>query len=361
MSELPIEEIVAPDFSSPLPQGATIGHSREGRPITGYRLGSGPVHVSLIGGCHADEPVGPAMLERLVRFLAAQRPRSSPLTRYRWLVVPDVNPDGALRNRAWSDQTVALHDHRGEEDEGYDPLVYVQHVVRESPGDDIEFGFPRSVDDREARPENRAVARFLESEAPFELHGSFHGMGFAPGPWFLLEPAWIERTETMRRRLRSRVGSMRYPLFDIDRRGEKGFRRIDEGFSTRPDSSAMASHFQAQGDPDTAGQFRPSSMEWVRALGGDPLTLVSEMPLFLLPDQTRVDHGPVFEPGTEGKQRLHAYLRRLARAEDPANARADFERLAIGPMPIRDQMRLQLAFLEEALACVTRQWPTRSK
>ena len=123
----------------------------------------------------------------------------------------------------------------------------------------------------------------------------------------------------------------------------------------------MASHFQAQGDPDTAGQFRPSSMEWVRALGGDPLTLVSEMPLFLLPDQARVDHGPVFEPGTEGKQRLHAYLRRLARAEDPANARADFERLAIGPMPIRDQMRLQLAFLEEALACVTRQWPTRSK
>lgn len=351
MAELPIEDIVAPGLSSPSPQGETVGHSREGRQITGYRLGSGPAHVSLVGGCHADEPVGPAMLKRLVRFLAAQPAQGGLLTRYRWLVVPDVNPDGALRNRAWSDHRLALHDHRGEEDEGYDPLLYVEHVVRETPGDDIEFGFPRSADDHEARPENRAVASFLGSEAPYQLHGSFHGMGFAPGPWFLLEPGWIEHSETLRRHLRSRVRSMRYSLFDCDRRGEKGFRRIDEGFSTRPDSAAMAAHFEALGDPETAGRFRPSSMEWVRTLGGDPLTLVSEMPLFLLPDEPRVGPGPVFKPGTEGKRQLHDHLRRLALAADPASARAQFERLGIRPMPIRDQMRLQLAFLDEALPC----------
>ena len=57
--------------------------------------------------------------------------------------------------------------------------------------------------------------------------------------------------------------------------------RLAPGFSTRPDSRAMAAHFRAQGDEATAALFRPSSMEAIRALGGDALTLVSEMPLFV--------------------------------------------------------------------------------
>jgi hypothetical protein len=352
MTALPIEDIVGPDFSSPFREGLFVGQSREGREIIGYRLGHGPLQVSLIGGCHADEPVGPAMLNRLVRFLIAEESESPFLRRFSWSVVPHANPDGAVLNRAWSDHTVRVHDYLGDEDEGYDPVLYVQHVVRELPGDDVEFGFPRAVDDHEARPENRAIAEFLRQQAPFLLHGSFHGMGFAPGPWFLLEPAWIERTAAMRPRLRDHVGKMSYPLFDIDRRGEKGFRRIDVGFSTRPDSIAMASHFQALGDDATAGKFRPSSMELVRELGGDPLTLVSEMPLFLLPQEPRDGQGPVFQPGTEGKRQLHAHLQRLATERPAKAARSEFEGLGIRPMPIRDQMRLQLAFLDEALACV---------
>ena len=45
----------------------------------------------------------------------------------------------------------------------------------------------------------------------------------------------------------------------------------------------MSEYFMAAGDPVTASLFRPSSMETVRSLGGDPLTLVSEMPLFITP------------------------------------------------------------------------------
>lgn len=352
MSILPIEDIVAPGFFSPTPEGLIIGRSRDGREIVGYRLGQGPLSISLIGGCHADEPVGPAMLDRLVRFLTAQDPESFLLSRCRWSVVPHANPDGATLNSVWSDHTVTVRDHLGEVDSGYDPVLYVHHVARELPGDDVEFGFPRTSDDHEARPENRAVAEFLGSAAPFRLHGSFHGMGFAPGPWFLLEPAWIERTAAMRPRMRQLVHTMNYPLFDIDRRGEKGFRRIDAGFSTRPDSLAMAAHFQELGDEATAARFRPSSMEMVRALGGDPLTLVSEMPLFLLPQEPSDGQGPLFRPGTEGKRQLHARLQRLATEEHPEKARAEFERIGIRPMPIRDQMRLQLAFLDEALTCV---------
>jgi hypothetical protein len=118
----------------------------------------------------------------------------------------------------------------------------------------------------------------------------------------------------------------------VDRGGEKGFRRIDEGFSTRPDSRSMIAWFEERGDPETAVKFRPSSMEYVRSLGGDPFTFVSEMPLFLRPlpdgDSGRPDD-PVFR----------AWLERVAFGETAG----------VRGMPLRDQMRLQLAFLEEAL------------
>ena len=39
-----------------------IGSSRQGRDIHGFCLGSGSIKVSLIAGCHADEPVGPLLL-----------------------------------------------------------------------------------------------------------------------------------------------------------------------------------------------------------------------------------------------------------------------------------------------------------
>ena len=45
--------------------------------------------------------------------------------------------------------------------------LYLRNVVRERPGDDVEFGFPRGDDDTAARPENRAVAAFLAAGAPF--------------------------------------------------------------------------------------------------------------------------------------------------------------------------------------------------
>jgi hypothetical protein len=67
----------------------------------------------------------------------------------------------------------------------------------------------------------------------------------------------------------------------VDRGGEKGFVKLADGFATRPDSRAMQAHFRGLGEDATAALFRPSSMETVRALGGDPLTIVSEMPLFL--------------------------------------------------------------------------------
>jgi hypothetical protein len=174
-------------------------------------------------------------------------------------------------------------------------------------------------------------------------------MGLAPGPWFLIEPSWIDRTGEMRRSLRRQVRAMGYPLFDVDREGEKGFRRIDEGFSTRPDSRAMQRHFLALDDPATAAKFRPSSMEFVRELGGDPLTFVSEMPLFLFSEPSSRSRVPRFETGTKGRRRLLDELQELASGPSLERARNEMIELGIQAMPIRDQMRLQLAFLQEGL------------
>ena len=349
MVALPVEEILASDSPETPAGGQTIGRSREGREITGYVFGQGPLHVSLIAGCHADEPVGPAMLRRLAAWLAA-RPADDPwLHEATWCLVPHVNPDGEARNASWSDVTLPATDHRGAPDRVYDLALWLRHAVREAPGDDMEFGFPRSPEDTGtdggARPENRAVVTFLAPHAPFHLHASFHSIAFATGPWFLIEPAWVEpvdRTAGLRDALRRRVRAMGYGLFDVDRGGEKGFRRIDEGFSTRPDSASMRSWFAARGDPATAALFRPSSMEAVRALGGDPFTMVSEMPLFLRP----------LEPGESGRPddpRFLAWRERLAACRTADEIHAEAARAGVRGMPLRDQMRLQLAFLNAAL------------
>ncbi len=347
---LPIDEILetppASAGGAPLAplRGEKIGASRQGRDVVGYRIGAGARSISLIAGCHADEPVGPAMLDRLAAWLLAQPASAPAVSELGWYLVPHVNPDGEARNASWT--RAAFSDDGAIVAPGFDAGGYLGHTVREPPGDDVEFGFPpgsRSATDASAgvRPENRAVADFLRPGAPFALHASFHGMSFAAGPWFLIEAAWIDRTAAMRQRLRRRVRELGYALHDVDRGGEKGFHRIDEGFTTRPDSRAMAAHFQALGDEATAALFRPSSMEFVRSLGGDPLTLVSEMPLFLVPaEHYTQDGGDVVWPAVLGE---------LAVDFDPGRIRERAAERGIVPMPIRDQMRLQLEFLQAGL------------
>jgi hypothetical protein len=98
----------------------------------------------------------------------------------------------------------------------------------------------------------------------------------------------------------------------------------------------MIAFFEGRGEPEMAAKFRPSSMEYVRSLGGDPFTFVSEMPLFLRP----------LPPGDTGRPDDPAFRAWLERA---ALAGPEMEKGGVRGMPLRDQMRLQLAFLEEAL------------
>ncbi len=317
-------------------EGEALGSSREGRTLRGFRFGSGSMRVSLLGGAHADEPVGPRLLRHACSYFGSLSSRDELLSRYSWWIVPHINPDGEARNREWY----------ADEDERYNFARYLKHVVRELPGDDIEFGFPRpGENDPSARPENAAVRRWWESAGgPFALHASLHGMSVAAGPWFLIEPAWADRVELLKERCREAVRELGYSLHDVERHGEKGFVRLGRGFCTRPDSARMREHFLALDDPATAGLFRPSSMETIRSLGGDPLTLVSEMPLFLLPGvgETLGPPDPVAE---EWRAKIDAWRRDAAREDESDRVNEEAARDGLRAMPIRDQMRLQWTFV----------------
>ncbi|GMV78830.1 MAG: peptidase M14 [Planctomycetota bacterium] len=334
---------------APVGEGAGIelGRSREGRVLRGFVFGSGARRVSLIGGCHADEPVGPWLLRRLAAYLDHLPPAHPLLTQAHWTLVPHANPDGEARNRAWSEPEGAAPPL----DAGFDPLLYLRHASRELPGDDIEFGFPRESGDVEARPENRAVAAFLRAHGPFELHASLHGMAYAGGPWFLLDEAWSARSEPFQAELRALTEALGYRLHDVQRHGEKGFVRIARGFCTRPNHLAMQAHFRARNDPEMAARFRPSSMEFVRALGGDALTLVSEMPLF-----TVEGLGDRIEPSDPAAERLRGTVlprvQSLLLKDEPA-ARAALAEGGVRAMPIGEQMRLQLGMIEAGLRLVS--------
>jgi hypothetical protein len=121
----------------------------------------------------------------------------------------------------------------------------------------------------------------------------------------------------------------------------------------------MRDHFLALGDPEMAARFRPNSMETIRALGGDPLTLVSEMPLFLLPGVgERI--GPPDPVADEWSERLDGWRRRLAEDESPRTIDEEARALGLRAMPIRDQMRIQWALVSAAVGLAAGEDDSRS-
>ena len=337
-------------LDSPPPEsgGLTLGSSRDGRSLNAYRFGRGSAKVSLIAGCHGDEPVGPRLLRHLVGCLERLPAHHPWLEELEWWIVPHANPDGEARNQAWSSGGGPA----------LDPGLYLRHVARERPGDDIEFGFPRHAADRGARPENQAIRDWWATQAePFRLHCSLHGMAIAGGPWFLIDQAWQDRTLRLKESCREKTAELGYSLHDVERHGEKGFVRLGRGFCTRPDSRAMRRYFLDLGDEETAEKFRPSSMETIRGLGGDPLTLVSEIPLFITPGVGET-LGPPDPVAQKWRERIQTWRLRLLRGEDSDSITTEAQALGLRPMPIRDQMILQWTLVAAGLDCVRDQPPS---
>jgi len=314
-----------------------IGRSRQGRELQGVVAGRGPLRATLIAGCHGDEPVGPAWLADFARALEQGHPLGEAAT---FRIVPNANPDGAADNEAWWRGGSGVGDLPG----------YLAHRVRELPGDDLEFGFPGAPEGEDGiRPEAAAVAAFLAADGPVDVHGSLHGLGFGEGPWFLVEPAWEDRVGPYHRACLRAAEHEGLAPHDVDRHGEKGFRRLGVGLCTRPDSRAMREHFLERGDAATAARFRPSSMEFARSLGGDPFTFVTEVPLFLRSGAT----------DSVGAERLGRWTRDLERArrqgrwdEAAAQVLAEARSGGIAPLPLEVQLRLIGAQVQAAIELV---------
>ncbi|MCB0718417.1 MAG: peptidase M14 [Bacteroidetes bacterium] len=312
-------------------QYSVIGTSENDRPIIGVTLGNGPRKVSVIAGCHADEPVGPETIRTLIVSGLRQKDSIADLlSEYTFVLVPHVNPDGESRNRPW------MRDWP-------DPVAYLRDVVREEPGRDVEFGFPG------LRKENKAVARFLEKNGPFQLHMSLHGMGFAEGGSLLINRSWSFRSASVREGFERACASERLGLHDHNRFGEKGFFYLGPGFSTTPDSDAMRKFFLTRGDQTVAAGFRMSSMEYVESLGDDPLCIVTEVPLFTLAA------APSATPGTPAtyldfKSLLPDLQKKVARKKSIDDALARF---FVQPVPLRAAMKLQVRTIELGLEAVT--------
>ena len=306
----------------------TIGISEAGRPVLGSVIGTGSRHATLIGGAHADEPVGPETLRLLVAAAARPEPALEAVLRgWRLWVVPHVNPDGEHANRTWMERWPSVD-------------AFLGGVLREAPGRDVEFGFPAM------RPENAAVTAFLGEAAPVRLHASLHGMAFAEGAALLIGRRWITRTTRLRRAFSAAAAACGIGLHDEDRRGDKGFHYLGAGFATTPTGVAMRAHFRAAGDPETAALFHDSSMEQVaRSAPGPqaPLCLVTEIPLFRVSRRAG------------GHAALRARLPELTlRAQRGSPVADELARFGVEPVDPRVAIRLQLRAIELGLAATDR-------
>jgi len=326
-----------------LPEPYRRGRSRDGRPIPAFRFGAGSLRLSLIAGCHADEPTGPRLLRQLVSWLAALPADHPLLARYRWHIVPHVNPDGEAVNRRWYE----------EDGEAYDLARYLRGVDRALPREDIEFGFPIKGKIGPKRPENAFLYEcWTDFGGQFHLHASLHSMAFTFGAWFLIDPDWIKRSQRLQRRCRRAALALGYPLHDVDRNGEKGFHRIGPGFATRPNHQAMRQFFFDRDDQEMAAFFHPSSMESVAALGKDCLTLVPELPAFILPRRTEDLSWPNPE-FDDWMARIHGWKAQLHLGEkSAAEVNAAARAAGIRPIPVWDQMQLQWTLVGAGAALV---------
>ncbi len=308
-----------------------IGKSETGVPICAAVIGAGPATVSLVAGAHSDEPVGPETLRTLILALLANRARFSDLLQeFRFVIIPHVNPDGESRNQTWIRDWPDIES-------------YIRSVFRELPGRDVEFGYPAM------RPENKAVSGFLSGFAPISLHASLHGMGFSDGVMLLLGKTWIEKTAGLRKAFSAYAKTLNLRLHDHDRAGEKGFHHIGPGYTTTPAGKAMREHFHAQGDPEMAGLFHDSSMEFVAGLGGAPLCMVTELPLFLIRKEAESRPG-IPAAYLEFKSALPEIRSRLATGVSVTELLAPFD---LQPLPLEMQIEMQLYAIQLCLNLVT--------
>jgi len=324
----------------PDPSTHKIGSSEAGVPILGFTFGKGDIITSLIAGAHADEPVGPNTLYRLILEIMGHPERFQELFgRFRLMIIPHVNPDGDAANASWITRWPEL-------------TPFLAGMKREPPGRDVEFGYPAM------RPENRAAVGFWEREAPVHLHFSLHGMQFSEGYLLLINDEWEERTRGWRRNFDRMMRDEGLRPHDHDRGGEKGFNYMGPGFTSTPKGTAMREFFLDKGDPETAALFHSSSMEYHIGRNREALCMVTEFPLFLVETSTQngmPENYLALKEEWEKRKKKREGLKKKAEKRDsdpdsdPEAAKRLVSRFGIRPIPLGKAMRLQWTTIRKAM------------
>jgi hypothetical protein len=242
-----------------MPKITEVGSSEKGKSLQAFTFGHGRQNVYMAAGHHSDEPLGPHTLRALIlqheHWLSAELKE-----RYSFTIIPHVNLDGEGINAQWIQNCSARES-------------LLNKPMRELPGRDMEFAYPNR------RRETTAVTEYLKGCGPMDLYLNLHGMLLSEGA-LLLMAHHDKRYKNIKERFGERAGDLHWKLHDHDRKGDKGFDYFGAGFTSTPRGQAMREHFLAKGDPAMADKFGQSSMEFVQSLGGDPMMLVSEIPLF---------------------------------------------------------------------------------
>jgi hypothetical protein len=284
------------DFPGVLPR-----HTRRQAVADAWLAATGPEEgpvISVLAGAHPDEPAGPVAAVELLRHWST----------YPWgkdwqlITVPMQDPSGVEAQRAWLTASIKPNQWQADDD------LYRSHRLRRSLGiDDGEFAWPGAPWGGLQLPVTTAIDAYLRLLPPALVHASLHGLGIAPGMWFLADrqtlslPVMWQRVQHWQRR---------YGIFDDQRCGGqygKGFHRAGNGFSHLSTGLGMRWWQLAQQDAVVssrgAGSSRialadhevpmPGYGSWEaararnRARGAPaPYGLVTEFPLFLAKNPT---------------------------------------------------------------------------
>jgi hypothetical protein len=143
-----------------------IGESREGRPISCLKIGTGDRNALLFAFPHPNEPIGSMTVEFLSKYLA-ENPDFTEKTGFTWHLIKAIDPDGAALNEGWF---------KGD----FDPVKYAKHFYRPASHEQMEWTFPieyKKLKFTDPPPETQALMRVIDETKP-DFMFSLHNAGF---------------------------------------------------------------------------------------------------------------------------------------------------------------------------------------
>ncbi|MEY9956742.1 M14 family zinc carboxypeptidase [Streptacidiphilus sp. MAP5-52] len=149
-----------------------IGATRGGRRLELLSVGTGPVHLLVLGGPHSNEQVSAAAVPELLRLLGEGTDRGDRrLAPFTFHVLPVWDLDGAQLARSAFTWPPTLHG-------------YHSGFFRPAAQDQPEWAFPTAGSGEFLPPETAAVAEVIDGIRPVALV-SLHNADFAAGGYFM--------------------------------------------------------------------------------------------------------------------------------------------------------------------------------